>query len=132
MTDLNTKLPTLAKNSKWMSALDQCSPDIVAKHISSFPVVNVISFAELSDILVSAIKYERYEHLSVKLTGARFYVEPAQRSNEWYYVICGIHAVYGDFAVFWSARGPGYGVRPNPCFLFCDENSISEKIEEAA
>lgn len=130
------KMPEVGPIPEWEGLTDQSRPAIMAEFISSFPVAMTITLDELIRINREAAicTYPSFESgfptFSVVLHPGGLAVDPAGGWNEWYYFVYGTHSVHGNFATFWSVRGPGPQdgphafPRPRPCFLFCDRADV--------
>lgn len=135
------KTPVVGPIPEWESLTDQTSPAIMAECISSFPVAKTVTFDELNSCVREAITcaYPNFDpalpHFCVLLHPGGLGVEPAAYGNEWYYFVYGTHSVHGNFAAFWSVRGPGPQdgphafPRPRPCFLFCDKAVLPKSVD---
>ncbi len=111
----------------WYGMVDQNSPEKLAAFISAFPEIRVLTIEEVEAVLNGAtVTANPDSDMAVVFDEAHFSVVPNNGDLERFYCRCGTHTKYGNFALFWSARGPGYveGVRPRPCFLFCDREAV--------
>lgn len=121
----------------WNGLVDQAKPEALAEFIREFPIAKTITFDELSKINEEAVamtKADVFPQLTVSLDrdGLKVVVDAHSKPEDCNLFNCvyGTHLVHGNYAVFWSIRGPGYldgeGALPRyrPCFLFCDQSAV--------
>ncbi|KAA8606030.1 hypothetical protein AL036_16420 [Salipiger aestuarii] len=107
-----------ANDYAWIKYCAAMEIERIAAKISDMPSASSISMEQLNEMIGDALIFAACPHLSVSLRNGNFTVEPFEYGQELYYSFVGEHEAYGDFAVFWSARGPGEGARHRPCFAF--------------
>jgi hypothetical protein len=116
----------------WIGLVDQSDPDALAAFFSRMPNARTIMPAELDQVVRDAIEEGRFPLMHVALEATQLVVKPAREGNELYYVVGGTHAAYGNFALLWSVRGPGDGVRPRLCFMFWDGEAVLLEAGDAS
>lgn len=88
--------------------------------INSWPHKKPLPFAEMSIVLENATYFERRAPVGIRHLAHGFHVGDDAEDGERYYCAIGRHRHYRDFAVMWSARGPGESAGERPCLLFCN------------
>lgn len=133
MAQNNTKKTAIATVvADWKHRVNQGDPAALAKFISDMPNAKTITHQELTVICDEAVDYAALPPANVVLESGEILVEPASLKGEKFYCFGGTHASYGNFALFWSARGPDGGSRERPCFLFWDDEAVMLKPGYAA
>ncbi|NDW43670.1 hypothetical protein [Ruegeria sp. PrR005] len=113
-----TKIP------EWNGRVDQNDPAAMIKFLSSMPNAKTITHDELGRIVEGAVTHAVLGTTQISMKDGILVVEQAALEGDWCYCIGGTHASYGNFAVFWSVRGPGNGPRPRSCFMFWDDEAV--------
>lgn len=141
MTNANTTAQNNASDTyiatvipDWIDRVDQSNPAVMCRFFSDMPNAKTITMRELCDVWGGAVALGNFPALSVVLEAGALYVETTANTGEIYYSVGGTHASYGNFALFWSARGPdgGFGSRDRPCFMFWDGEAIMSNPADAA
>lgn len=116
----------------WLGKVDQSDPVALAGFISAMPFAKTVTHDELNEIFYGAVEVASLKAANVVLRAGELLVEPATTKSEKFYGLGGTHASYGNFALFWSGRGPGKALRPRPCFMFWDDGAVMLKPGYAA
>lgn len=133
MTDNTTATREIATEvPDWVGKVDQSDPVALVNFISAMPFAKTITHDELTEISNAAVELASLKIASVVLKAGALMVEPVTLRSEKYYGFGGTHASYGNFALFWSIRGPGDDTRPRPCFMFWDNEAVWLKPGYAA
>ncbi len=125
----NTGKSPMSSLPAWHDMVDQSNPAALARFFSSMPYADSVTHDFQAQVLEEAVERACFgPNFFVELKDTHFrvvpYVELKDPNRERYYSCGGTHASYGNFVLFWSARGPGDGVRPRPCFMFWDDEAV--------
>lgn len=116
----------------WVGRVDQTDRTALAKFLNDMPNVKMTTHEEISAVSRQAIELACPWVASIVIKEGQILIEPASDPADSYYCFCGTHIELGNFATFWSGRGPGDDVRPRPCFMFWDGEPVWLEQNNAA
>lgn len=125
MTKNKIEQPSISTSvSDWNARVDQTDPEALATFISVMPFAKTITHDELSETAKGAVELATFGTIGIVLNAGELLGKPTTDTGEKYHCFGGTHASHGNFALFWSVRGPGNSSRPRPCFMFWDDEAI--------